>query len=91
MAGIKETQDVLKLVEVVACSILAEVKKDGFQVEDLAAFLKSPEWASSLDEAIKGVMGIPAEVADIDIMEALELGKDVYDLAAKVITLLKGE
>jgi len=91
MAGIKETQDVLKLVGVVAKSIVKEVKKDGFQLEDLAAFLQSPEWADALKEALKDVQAIPAEIADISLLEGLELGKDVYDLVADVLAELKGD
>lgn len=89
--GIKETQDVLKLVGVVAKSVVKEVKKDGFQVSDLAAFLSSPEWASSLREALKDVQAIPAEIADISLLEGLELGKDIYDLVSEVLVELKGE
>ena len=89
MAGIKETQDVIKLVGVVVKSILTEVKKDGFQVTDLAAFLKSPEWASSLEEALKDAPMIVLEVADISWLEGFELGKDVYDLVTDVLATLQ--
>lgn len=91
MAGIKETQDVLKLVGVVTKSILAEVKKDGFQVTDLGAFLKSPEWAGSLEEALKDSPKIALELADLSWVEGFSLGKDVYELVTEIMTMLKEE
>ncbi|MCP3681737.1 MAG: hypothetical protein GY861_03515 [bacterium] len=85
MAGIKETKEVMALVKAIAIPILKEVKKDGFQPQDILAFIGSPGFTAALQPAISGITQVPAEVADISVMEGLELGKYVYDIVQEIM------
>lgn len=83
--GTKETQDLLYLVKCVALPIVREVKKDGFQPTDLGAFLKSPEFEAALKPAIEGTENVPAELAELDLLDDLALGKYAYGIVMDIV------
>ena len=75
--GIVETKE-LALGAIALGFHIAKLMKDGFQVSDIGAFLDKlkvdADFAQKLEAAYKGVEHIPAEMTDLDVKEALELG-----------------
>lgn len=87
--GTKETAECLYLVKVVALTVIREVKRDGFQVTDLGAFLKSAEFETALTAALTGVDEVPAELAELDLRDDLALGRAVYGVVTDVVQELR--
>lgn len=75
--GIKETKECLKGIFELA-KVSADVLKDGVQVQDLIdGYVKlssDPEKKAAIEAAIAGVGEVPAELSNIKLVEALELG-----------------
>ncbi len=87
--GVKATEEVLKLTKVMALAVLAEVAKDGWQVSDLGAFLKSPDFEAALKPVVTDLGLVPAELTELDLWDDLELGKNVYATVQEIIAALK--
>ncbi len=87
--GTKETKEVVTLGKVVTLAILAEVKKDGFQVKDLGAFLKSPEFEKAVVPAVENVELVASEVTELDFFDGLALSKHAYACADEILDALK--
>ncbi len=87
--GVQETKDVIALAQVVAIAIIVEIKKDGFQIADLGAFLKSPDFEAALGPALENISLVPAEVTELDVFDGLSLARAGYELATSVIAELK--
>ena len=87
--GVKETKEVVTLAEVVTVAILQEVKKDGFQVADLGAFLKSADFEKAVAPALQGIENVPAELTELDLFDGLELGKHTYGMVQNVLGVMK--
>lgn len=87
--GVKATEEVLVLVKTVALSIIAEVSKDGYQMTDLLAFLKSPELEKSLAPVVKDLTMVPAELTELDVWDDIELGKFAYGIVQELVGALK--
>lgn len=88
--GIKETKDVLDLViGCVAMEIVKEIKKDGFQITDLGAFIKSPEFEAKLGAAIENIALVPSEAVEIDLFDGIALGRYAYGLMSELIDQLR--
>ncbi len=79
--GIKETKELLKGVFELA-KVSSGVLKDGVQVQDLVdGYMKlasDPEKKAAIEAAMGGIQEVPAEVQDIKLAEALELGIFVF-------------
>jgi hypothetical protein len=80
MAGIKETKELIKPAVVLAVAIIKHVK-DGVQTQDIPAIVSelynSDAFKLAVVEAVKGCTQCPAEVADLDMSEIMELGGEV--------------
>lgn len=87
--GTKETKEVLTLGKVVTVAIAKEVAKDGFQKEDLVAFMKSPEFEKAVVDAVVGAELVPAEVTELDVFDGLSIAKHSYECAMEVVGALK--
>ena len=87
--GIKNTQEVLGLVRVIALSIISEIKKDGFQPSDLVTFVKSDDFLTVLMPALEGIEFVDDELKDLDWAEGYELSKDLLIFGKEVITHLR--
>lgn len=83
--GTKETEDCLYLAKVVALNVLREVKRDGFQVTDLGAFLKSAEFEKAVTLALENVDLVKNEVAELDFFDGLHLGRYAYLMAMDIL------
>ena len=88
MAGIKETKEVLDLVEAIGVAVATEVKKDGFQPKDLAAFLKSDEFMAKVGPAMDKVEQVPAELADLNFIESIQLARHGYSGMERILEAL---
>lgn len=88
--GVVETKE-LALGAIALGFHLAKLMKDGFQMADLGAFLDKlkvdAEFAAKLEAAYKGVEHVPAEMQDLDVKEALDLG---YAVIPAVIAEIQG-
>lgn len=89
MPGIQESKDVLKLVEVVAVAIIKESCKDGFQITDLGAFLKSPAFEAAVGPAMEGIEKVPGELSDLSWLESIQFGRAVYDSVMNIVEEIK--
>jgi hypothetical protein len=87
--GIKNIKEVLVLIKVILLSILKEVSKDGFQWEDLTAFLKSPDFEVALKPAIDDIQKVGAEALDVDFFEGVSLGKQIYSIIMECLDVFK--
>lgn len=83
--GVKETKDCLYLSKVITLCVLREVKKDGFQIRDLGAFLKSGEFEGAVGEALKDIDKVDDEVLELDFRDGLELSRYVYGMADDIL------
>ncbi len=87
--GVKETQELLYMVKAAALSIIREVKKDGFQLTDIGAFLKSAEFETAVVLAITGIEQVPEELAELDLRDDLALGRYIYGVVMDVVQELR--
>lgn len=87
MAGIQQTKEVLTLAFAITTILKTELK-DGFQAADVLKALEklaSEENVKVINEAIAGIQSVPAEAADIDFLEAFELGRYVLAEVKKLL------
>lgn len=87
MAGVKETKEVLALAFAVA-GILKSELKDGFQAADVLealSKLSSDQNVALINQAVAGIQAVPQEAADIDFLEAFELGRFVLAEVKKLV------
>jgi hypothetical protein len=87
--GIKETKELLSALTLLSVAVVSKVKasgvvKGGFEVVEM--FLNDEEFQTALIAAVDGAASIPAEAADIDFAEALELSKEGVSLVKAVIS-----
>lgn len=82
--GIKEITDVIIAVDAGA-DLYVELK-DGISWADLPKIMK---YGSKLTEAIKDAKNIPAELADLDQAELVEIGTAAYHAVKKWWDVLK--
>lgn len=88
--GIKETCEVLNLVAEIGVAIIKEVKKDGFQPQDLGAFLKSPEVDALIAPALDKIEQVPLEMGELGFLDGVQLAKFVYaNVALRLVEALK--
>lgn len=74
--GIKETSEALAGTLALA-AVMVELMKDGVQMSDATAlmlkFQSDEKFKKALEDAYAGVNQVPAEMADLDLMEGLAL------------------
>lgn len=88
--GVEESKDVLDFaIGVVAKEIVKEIKRDGFQVTDLGAFLKSPEFETKLAQALDGIQLVPSEMTEVDLFDGINLGRHAYGLIVDLMEEIK--
>jgi len=94
VVGIQETREAVKGAGVLLIFILKRLK-DGAGVDDAMAifskFQTDEEFKAALTEAYVGADKIGSEVKDIDLLEGVTLGKDVFDLIPQIIEALQKE
>lgn len=92
MAGIKDTQEVLDLVEVFGVFIAKQLK-DGFQGKDIGALFdalqKDPAFVKAIAGALEGIQNVPGELVDTDLFEGIKLGNQAYGMVSKIAAALK--
>lgn len=92
MAGIKDTKEVLVLIEVFGV-FLARTLKDGFQFTDVQELFDKmkddPEFVKAFMDAFNGIQNIPGEVIDIDVFEGISLGRQGIGMVGSFIDALK--
>lgn len=87
--GIKNCKEVMELVKVVSLSMIGAIKVDGFQVDDLMSFLKSPEFEAAIGPALEDIKLVPEELKELDFFDGIALARSGYDLASQIIAALK--
>ena len=91
--GIKETEDVLFGLQALCVELIVEVKKLGalngglVALEDLLA--AGTPVHTKLAAAIAGIQLVPAEIADVDLMEGMTLGHDALEFEKAIVAALK--
>jgi DNA-binding transcriptional MerR regulator len=83
--GTKETKDWLYVGKVVVLNILREARKDGFQMKDIGAFLKSPEFEGALREAIKDTDKVDEEILEMDFFDGLDIARYGYSMMDDIL------
>lgn len=77
--GIKETKEAVVLGFAFA-KLLKGHLADGFQPADVLKIVEgalTPEFVAQIKLAVEGIGSVPAEAADVDLFEALELARFV--------------
>lgn len=87
--GTKNIEELMDLGKIVTISILKAVSKDGFQMADLGAFLKSDEFEKAVGPALDGINLALEEASDIDLIEGLKLARLGYAMVDEIITEAK--
>lgn len=87
--GVKNIGDFLVVAKVVTVALIREAKKDGFQVTDLLAVLKSPELEGAVMEAVKDMELVGAEARELDVFDGLALGRMTYEIVQEVLSEVK--
>lgn len=87
--GTKETQELLYATKVAILAVVRESKKDGWQVTDLGAFLKSAEFETAIGPALEGVEVVPEELAELDFRDDLALGRYAYGVVMDIVQELR--
>jgi len=77
-------KEVMKLGFVVSAVLIKQLK-DGFQITDIPAFLASEELRAAVAPAVEGITEIPGEIADISLVEGMELGIFAVNEVRKLI------
>ena len=90
--GIAETKEALHGILVVG-ALLAKQAKDGLKLDDAAAlvdkFVNDEAFKLAVTNAVNGIEKVPAEVKDLDVMEAVELVTACAPDILKIIGELK--
>ncbi len=87
--GVENTKEVLTLAKVVALAVVKEAKKDGFQIADLGAFLKSPEFEAALVPALADIQLVPQEMGELGLIDGVALGRAAYEMVQEVMEALR--
>lgn len=89
MPDVKDTKE---LVEGLGSIIVIIVKqfKDGVQVEDIPAVLAALASDPDFQAGVQGIKNIPAEIANLDFFESIEVGRSFLKILPKIITAIKG-
>ncbi len=87
--SVKETTDILYLTKVVVLNVVREIAKDGFQIADLGAFLKSAEFEKALGDAVTGADQVIGEVSNLSLMDDLAIARYVYNMAMDIVQEVK--
>lgn len=76
--GIKELKEAIQGVMKLA-AVMGELLRDGAQASDAIALagrmMTDPAFRAALDAAYQGAHRIPAEAADLDLFESIEIAK----------------
>lgn len=93
MAGVKEIKEVIDGSAALVVAV-AKKLKDGFQASDVSELISEvlkgdSELKAKLQAAIDGIGQVPAEAADISILEGLSLGSHVLGKIKEVGESLK--
>lgn len=83
MAGIKESVELVEGLGALSKAVVA-VLKDGFQPVDAFDLIKKAldeksELGAKLLAAFVGIAAVPGELANLDLFEIIELGKEVIE------------
>lgn len=93
MVGIQETKEVLEATNELGLVVIKHVK-DGVSVSDVPAIvselMNSDAFRQTLTRAVTGITQVPAEVADIDFRERMELAQTQIGYVPRIIAALKG-
>lgn len=87
--GIKESQELIEVVIGVLGPLFIKRFKDGFQVDDLSAIFAEIALNPEVKKGFEGLSEIPAEFADLDSGEIVQLVLAVVKQAPKLINSFK--
>lgn len=82
--GIKESKELIVGIMHIAALLGARLK-DGVQIDDFPAFMDGVKEDKAIEEAFKGLGGIPAEMKDLSVGEGFELSVAVLAEVPKII------
>lgn len=90
--GIQETSEVLVAANELGLVVIKHVK-DGVSASDIPAIVSelvaSDSFKLALTKAVTNVTQVPAEIADIDFAEGMELAKIQLSYVPKILASLK--
>lgn len=89
MTRMKNTIEVLSLGKIVTLAILAEVKKDGFQIADLGAFLKTDEFHAAVKPAMDDIDQVDDELIAAGPLDWLFMARAAYSDCMEVVEFLQ--
>lgn len=92
MTDVKNVKEVLVALNMVSLVLIKQLR-DGFQVADVGAaileIMASDETKAALVAAIEGITALPAEIADFQLAEGIELALVQLDYLPKILEALK--
>lgn len=72
MAGIQQTDDVIKAAGAIALFIVSAME-DGWDLQDLRRALGDENLRTKVVEGVRGAQQIPGEITDLDLSEIVNL------------------
>lgn len=92
LVGVKETKEAM-IGMVKLAALLASNFKDGVQAADfaviIAKFESDPVLKQALMDAYNNIDQVPAEIKDIDLSEAFELGMTLLQVGPELIAAIR--
>lgn len=82
--GIKELSELLAAVEIIGVAVKKVMKDGKVDFSDAQIVVELGSQFPTLIAAVEGIKEIPAEVVEIDSVEAIELVTKLYAIAKKI-------
>ena len=87
--GIENTKEVVELAGEIGVQVVTLMRRPGFQPKDLLTIFEQPAVIERVRKAVDGIAEVPAEVTDIDPIEAFVLGREALGAAQRIVQALR--
>ncbi len=84
--GIENTLGILKLVKIIAVAVGREVAQHGVNPRALTAVVEAPGFQAQLASTMQEVKLVPAEMADLDLIESFELAREALATVKEIVS-----
>ena len=87
--GIGNTVKILALIKTIGVALGHEVSAHGVSPRALAAVVEAPGFQEQLVKAMDEVKLVPAEMADLDLIESFELAREALGTVKEIVGAFK--
>ncbi len=91
--GIKETEEVIVALQQFCVSFIVSSKKLGVIQGGVATvnqlLTSGSDLQLALAAAVDGILKVPSEIGDVDLLEGVALGRDAYTFEKAIVAAVK--